>query len=100
MMTHPQMIIEHHVLTLGASMCMINGHHDCGLDKCVTCQETYRIRKSEDRKPGYIHKGPFQSLIVCYLGIYHRKSILSFCTLHLKEICIPDKCVCWNVHTI
>ena len=27
------------------------------------------------------------SLNLCYLGLYHRKSILSFSTLHLKEIC-------------
>ena len=27
MMTHPQVMNEHHVLTLGASMCMINGGH-------------------------------------------------------------------------
>ena len=28
------------------------------------------------------------SLNLCYLGLYHRKYILSFSTLHLKEICI------------
>ena len=26
-MTHPRVIDGHHVLTLGASMCMINGRH-------------------------------------------------------------------------
>ena len=26
-MTHHRMMREHHVLTLGASMCMINGRH-------------------------------------------------------------------------
>ena len=41
----------------------------------------------------------FQSLKLCYIGLYHRKSILSFSTLNLKEIC-TDKCVCRNVQTI
>ena len=27
------------------------------------------------------------SLNLCYLGLYHRKSILSFSTFRLKEIC-------------
>ena len=29
----------------------------------------------------------FQSLKLCYIGLYHRTSILSSSTLHLKEIC-------------
>ena len=29
----------------------------------------------------------FQSLKLWYIALYHRKSILSFSTLHLKEIC-------------
>ena len=29
----------------------------------------------------------FQSFKLCYIGLYHRKSILHFSSLHLKEIC-------------
>ena len=28
----------------------------------------------------------FRSLELCYIGLYHRKTILSFSTLHLKEM--------------
>ena len=42
----------------------------------------------------------FQSLKLCYIGLYHRKSKLSFSTLHLKGIYVPDNCVFRNVHTI
>ena len=41
----------------------------------------------------------FRSLKLCYIGLYHRTSIISFSTLHLKSY-IPDKCIFLNVHTI
>ena len=40
----------------------------------------------------------FQSLKLCYLDLYHRKSGLSF-SLHLKDICTRE-CVFRNVYTI
>ena len=40
-----------------------------------------------------------KSLNLCYLGLYHRKSILYFSTIHLGKY-VPDKCVFRNGHTI
>ena len=36
---------------------------------------------------GLLQDRPVISLNLCYLGLYHRKSILYFSTLYLKEIC-------------
>ena len=43
------------------------------------------VLKGLSRVPHTLKK--FQSLNLCYLGLDHRKSILSFSDLHLKEIC-------------
>ena len=54
--------------------------------------EFFLFENLSEQLKGAVSSAPnfkkFQSLNLCYLGFYHSKSILSFSTFHLKEICI------------